>query len=83
MARALSKVTVYCLERWVVKFAGEQRLHNSCRILTGTGDGALTYSVAANAGGTIRSDTLTIGGHTFTVYQGFEFLDVPSNNPFY
>jgi predicted extracellular nuclease len=49
----------------------------------GTGDGAVMYSVVANAGGTIRSDSLTIGGHTFTVYQGFDFLDVPSNDPFY
>jgi predicted extracellular nuclease len=49
----------------------------------GTGDGVVTYSVAPNGGSTIRSDTLTIGGHTFTVYQGFDFLDVPSNYPFY
>ena len=49
----------------------------------GTGDGAVGYTVAPNAGGTIRSDTLTLGGHTVTVYQGIDFLDVPSNNPFY
>jgi subtilisin family serine protease len=50
---------------------------------SGTGDGVVQYTVAANAGSTIRSDTITIGGHTFTVYQGINFLDVPSNHPFY
>jgi predicted extracellular nuclease len=49
----------------------------------GTGDGVVSYSVVSNGGGTIRSDMLTIGGHSFTVYQGIDFLDVPSNNPFY
>jgi hypothetical protein len=35
---------------------------------TGTGSGALTYQIAANAGGD-RSATITIGGYTFTVEQ--------------
>jgi S-layer homology domain len=48
-----------------------------------TGTGAVQYSVDANPGSTIRSDTITIGGHTFTVYQGINFLDVPSNDVFY
>jgi predicted extracellular nuclease len=49
----------------------------------GAGDGVVGYTVAPNVGATIRSDTMTIGGHTVTVYQGIHFLDVPSNNPFY
>ncbi|HEX4945398.1 MAG TPA: BACON domain-containing carbohydrate-binding protein, partial [Blastocatellia bacterium] len=35
---------------------------------SGTGDGAVGYSVAANTGGS-RSGTMTIGGQTFTVNQ--------------
>jgi hypothetical protein len=31
----------------------------------------------------MRSDTITIGGKTFTVYQGMDFLDVPSDSLFY
>ncbi|HXU35479.1 MAG TPA: LamG-like jellyroll fold domain-containing protein, partial [Blastocatellia bacterium] len=50
---------------------------------SGTGSGAVQYSVDANPGPTIRSDTITIGGHTFTVYQGIDFLDVPANDVFY
>jgi hypothetical protein len=49
----------------------------------GSGNGSVQYSVDANLGTTIRSDTITIAGHTFTVYQGIDFLDVPSNHPFY
>ncbi len=49
----------------------------------GTGNGALQYTVDANPGPTIRSDTITIAGQTYTVYQGIDFLDVPSNNLFY
>jgi parallel beta-helix repeat protein len=36
---------------------------------SGTGNSAVTYTVAANPGGTARTGTLTIGGRTFTVYQ--------------
>jgi predicted extracellular nuclease len=50
---------------------------------TGSGDGTVGYTVAANGGATIRSDTITIGGNTFTVYQGINFADVPSNDLFY
>jgi parallel beta-helix repeat protein len=49
----------------------------------GIGNGSVQYSVAANAGSTIRSDTITIGDQTFTVYQGINFADVPSTHPFY
>jgi hypothetical protein len=50
---------------------------------SGTGNGAVQYSVDVTPGPTIRSDTITIAGQAFTVYQGINFLDVPSNNPFY
>jgi hypothetical protein len=50
---------------------------------SGTGSGVVQYSVDANLGAINRSDTITIAGQTFTVYQGFDFLDVPSNDPFY
>jgi len=50
---------------------------------SGTGNGSVQYSVDANSGSTIRSDTITIAGHTFTVYQGIDFADVPSNALFY
>ena len=36
---------------------------------TGTGNGAITYNVAANTGSEDRSGTLTIGGRTFAVSQ--------------
>jgi hypothetical protein len=49
----------------------------------GMGNGALQYTVDANPGPTIRSDTITIAGQTYTVYQGINFLDVPSNDLFY
>jgi hypothetical protein len=50
---------------------------------SGTGNGAVHYTVAMNAGPGIRSDTITIAGHTYTVYQGIDFLDVPTNHLFY
>jgi hypothetical protein len=50
---------------------------------SGTGNGAVQYSVDVNPGSTIRSDTITVAGQTVTVYQGINFLDVPSNDPFY
>jgi hypothetical protein len=49
----------------------------------GTGNGALMYTVDANSGPSIRSDTITIAGQTYTVYQGIDFLDVPTNDLFY
>jgi hypothetical protein len=36
---------------------------------SGTGNGSVAFSVAANPGGT-RDGTLSIGGQTFTVTQG-------------
>ena len=36
---------------------------------TGSGNGSVTYAVAANTGTTSRTGTLTIGGNTFTVTQ--------------
>jgi hypothetical protein len=50
---------------------------------SGTGNGMVSYSVDANAGSTIRNGTITIGFLTFTVYQGINFLDVPTNHLFY
>ena len=37
--------------------------------LTGTGGGAVSYSVSANTTGSTRTGTMTIGGQTFTVTQ--------------
>jgi subtilisin-like proprotein convertase family protein len=51
---------------------------------SGIGNGMVSYTVDANADSTIRSGTITFGFlATFTVYQGINFLDVPSNDPFY
>lgn len=50
---------------------------------SGTGNGTVNYTVDANAGSTIRSSTISIGFLSFTVFQGINFLDVPSNDPFY
>ena len=37
---------------------------------SGSGNGAVTYSVAANAAGASRTGTMTIAGQTFTLTQG-------------
>jgi subtilase family serine protease len=50
---------------------------------SGMGNGSVQYTVAINAGSTIRSDAITIAGQTYTVYEGINFLDVPSNDLFY
>jgi hypothetical protein len=50
---------------------------------SGTGNGAVQYTVTMNPGSSIRNDTITIAGHIFTVYQGINFVDVPSSDPFY
>jgi YD repeat-containing protein len=50
---------------------------------SGTGNGTVQYSVDVNAGSTIRNNTITIAGQTFTVYQGINFADVQPNDPFY
>jgi subtilisin-like proprotein convertase family protein len=49
----------------------------------GPGNGTVNYTVDANAGSTIRSSTISAGFLSFTVYQGINFLDVPSSDPFY
>lgn len=49
----------------------------------GAGNGTVNYTVDANAGASIRSGTISVGFLSFTVFQGINFLDVPSNNPFY
>ncbi len=41
---------------------------------SGSGNGAVNYSVAANATGASRSGTLTVAGKTFTVNQGVPSL---------
>jgi VCBS repeat protein/all-beta uncharacterized protein/S-layer family protein/BACON domain-containing protein len=50
---------------------------------SGTGNGTVSYSVAANSATTIRSGSVTISGLTFTVLQGAAFLDVPVGHLFY
>jgi hypothetical protein len=50
---------------------------------SGSGSGAISYSVAANTGSSARSATITAAGRTFTVLQGARFDDVPSTHPFY
>jgi RHS repeat-associated protein len=49
----------------------------------GTGNGGVAYAVAANNNSQPRTGTLTIAGHTFTVLQGAQFNDVPTNNQFF
>jgi hypothetical protein len=49
----------------------------------GAGNGTLQYTVDANPGSTIRSDTITVAGNTYTVYQGIDFVDVPADHLFY
>lgn len=50
---------------------------------SGLGSRSVDYTAAPNASAARRIGSLTIAGRTFTVYQGINFLDVPSNNPFY
>jgi hypothetical protein len=50
---------------------------------SGVGNGIVQYSVDANPGPGIRSAAILIAGQAYTVYQGIDFLDVPSNDPFY
>ena len=49
----------------------------------GSGNGTLTFSVAAHSGSSPRNTTLTINDETFTVLQGGNFPDVPPSHPFY
>lgn len=50
---------------------------------SGTGNGAVNYSVAANATGNRRSGTITVAGETFAVVQGIAFNDVAPDHLFY
>ncbi len=50
---------------------------------SGTGNGAVTYTVANNSATSRRVGTITIANQTFTVLQGAAFLDVPVGHPFY
>ena len=50
---------------------------------SGTGNATVGYTVSANGTGASRSGTITAGAHTFTVFQGMDFPDVPQSNPFY
>lgn len=49
----------------------------------GAGNGTVQYSVAPNPNSTIRNGAITVGDQTFTIYQGINFADVPSNDLFY
>lgn len=49
----------------------------------GTGNGTVHFDVAPNLGQSIRSGTITVAGQAFTVYEGINFPDVPSNDSFY
>jgi hypothetical protein len=49
----------------------------------GAGNGTLNFSVAVNPNPTPRSGTITINGVVFTILQGANFQDVPSNHPFH
>jgi glucose/arabinose dehydrogenase len=50
---------------------------------SGTGVGAVNYSVEPNAANSIRTGTMMIAGQTFTVAQGASYSDVPSGNLFF
>src|SRR5688572_6597185 len=50
---------------------------------SGTGNGVLTFSVAANTGTTPRVASIAIAGRNFNVFQGVAFNDVPTTHPFY
>ena len=49
----------------------------------GSGNGILTFSVAAHSGWSSRHTTLTINDETFAVLQGGNFPDVPPSHPYY
>ncbi len=50
---------------------------------SGSGNGTVSYSLAANPTRIPRQGTMTVAGHTFTALQGITFLDVPTSNVFY
>lgn len=49
----------------------------------GSGSGMVNFTVASHTDTTRRIGTITVVGQSFTVYQGAQFLDVPSTHPFY
>ncbi|MBZ5535410.1 MAG: S8 family serine peptidase [Acidobacteriia bacterium] len=49
----------------------------------GSGNGVVSYSVAANSSADIRSGTIIIGNMTILVLQGAQFNDVLLGDPFY
>src|SRR5205085_377854 len=50
---------------------------------SGTGEGTITYQVAAHNNLARRVGTISVAGQTFTVLQGAYFLDVPPEHSFY
>jgi hypothetical protein len=48
---------------------------------SGTGNATVTFSISNNSETASRKATLTIAGRPFTIYQGFEFSDVPVSHP--
>jgi len=50
---------------------------------SGTGNGTVTFSVSLNTDSMIRSGTITVNDLTFTIYQGINFVDVPTGHVFY
>jgi RHS repeat-associated protein len=50
---------------------------------SGTGNGTVMYSVAANATTNRRTGSITVAGQNFAVVQGLAFSDVPLDHTFY
>ncbi|MBZ5538452.1 MAG: PQQ-dependent sugar dehydrogenase [Acidobacteriia bacterium] len=50
---------------------------------SGTGNGTVNFSVAANSSSNPLAGTLSISNQTFTMVQGAQFNDVPPNHPFF
>jgi hypothetical protein len=48
-----------------------------------TGSATLTFSVAAHASPSRREGSLSLGGLSFSVFQGASFADIPESHPFY
>jgi CSLREA domain-containing protein len=50
---------------------------------SGSGNGTLSFQVAAHTNTARRVGSITINGQSFAVLQGANFLDVPETHPFY
>jgi hypothetical protein len=50
---------------------------------TSTASGTVSFNVANNPGTSARSGTITVAGQSFTVLQGWNFLDAPPAHAFY